>query len=327
MPTALERQGDFSQTFDNQGRLVFIRDPLLPGNCAATTGGPACFPGNVIPADRIDPNARALLNLFPMPNAVDPTGTNQFNYVFQTEQDWPRNDQVLRIDWNVAPSTTVYGRLQFGYEKRSGGVSLLGSTGGWPQMPTKYEIDTVSYVNTLLHTFSPTLYGEFTVGVNWAHQYTSPFDDAARDANDRRLVLPGMPQFFPEANPLRIIPQATFSGGVPGQSAPVRHRAAVPVLRLQHAVQRLGQHHEGQRRAHHEGRPLRRAHDAAGGADLELQRQLQLQHRRPEPAATRTSASPTRCWAPSPSTPSRTAIRRRTASSSSPSGTRRTRGA
>ena len=139
--------------------------------------------------------------MFPLPNAVDPTGTNQYNYVFQTEQDWPRNDQVLRMDWNVAPNTTAYGRLQFGYEKRSGGVSLLGSTGGWPQMPTKYEIDTVSYVNTLLHTFSPTLFGEFTVGVNWAHQNTSPFM--------RPRVMPtiagraaGMPQFFPEANPL-----------------------------------------------------------------------------------------------------------------------------
>jgi Carboxypeptidase regulatory-like domain len=216
VPTALERRGDFSQTVDNQGRLIFIRDPLLPGNCATTTGGPACFANNVIPADRIDPNARALLNMFPLPNATDPTGANQFNYVFQTEQDWPRNDQVLRVDWNVAPGTMAYGRLQFGYEKRAGGVSLLGSTGGWPQMPTKYEIDTVSYVNTLLHTFRPTLHGEFTVGVNWAHQDTNPLDDAARDANDRRAVLPGMPQFFPQANPLYLVPQATFAGGVPG---------------------------------------------------------------------------------------------------------------
>ncbi len=216
VPTALERNGDFSQTFDNQNRLIFIRDTRLSGNCSATSGGPACFANNVIPSSLIDPNARALLNLFPAPNAVDPTGTNQYNYVFQTEQDWPRNDQVLRVDWNVAQNTTAYGRLQFGYEKRAGGVSLLGSTGGWPQMATKYEIDTVSYVNTLLHTFSPTLYGEFTIGVNWAHQNTSPFDDAAREANDRRAVLPGMPQFFPAANPLHIIPQATFTGGVPG---------------------------------------------------------------------------------------------------------------
>jgi hypothetical protein len=219
VPTALERQGDFSQTVDNRNQRVFIRDPLLSGNCAATTGGPACFENNIIPAGRIDPNARALMNLFPLPNAVDPTGTNQYNYVFQTVQDWPRNDQVLRVDWNISPDTTAYGRLQFGYEKRAGGVSLLGSAGGWPQMATKYEIDTVSYVNTLLHTFSPTLYGEFTIGVNWAHQYTSPFDQAAADANDRRVVLPGMPQFFPQANPLYIIPQASFNGGPPGTIA------------------------------------------------------------------------------------------------------------
>ena len=89
-------------------------------------------------------------------------------------------------------------------------------------MATKYEIDTVSYVNTLLHTFSPTLHGEFTVGVNWAHQYTSPFDEAARDANDRRVVLPGMPQFFPQANPLYILPQATFTGGVPREQHPLQ---------------------------------------------------------------------------------------------------------
>ena len=219
MPTALERRGDFSQTVDSQGRPVFIRDPLLSGNCSATTGGPACFPGNVIPANRIDPVGQALLNLFPAPNATDPTGTNQYNYVFQTAQDWPRDDQVLRVDWNVAPKTTMYGRLQWGYEKRSGGVSLLGSTGGWPQMATKYEIDTVSYVNTLLHTFNPTTFAEVTVGVNWAHQNTSPFDQSALDTNDRRAVLPSLPQFFPQANPQFLLPQATFTGGPPGTIA------------------------------------------------------------------------------------------------------------
>jgi len=219
MPTALERKGDFSQTIDSAGKRVWVRDPLVSGNCSATTGGPACFTDNIIPTNRIDPIAQALLNLFPMPNATDPTNTNQYNYVFQTVQDWPRNDQVLRVDWNVGPKTTAYGRLQWGYEKRSGGVSLLGSGGGWPQMATKYEINTVSYVNTLLHTFSPTLFSEVTVGVNWAHQYTSPFDEAALDLNDRRVSLPGLPQFFPKANPMNLLPQASFNGGPPGTIA------------------------------------------------------------------------------------------------------------
>jgi carboxypeptidase family protein len=219
MPTALERQGNFSQSFDSAGNLVFIRDPRLAGNCSATAGGPACFPGNIIPPNRIDPVAQALINLFPMPNAEDPTGTRQYNYVFQTVQDWPRNDQVLRMDWNVAENTTAYGRLQFGYEKRAGGVSFLGSGGGWPQQPSKYEIDTVSYVNTILHSFSSSTFAEFTIGVNWAHQYTSAFDAAARDANDSTLRLPGWQQFFPQANPDHLLPNASFNGGLPGTIA------------------------------------------------------------------------------------------------------------
>ena len=220
MPTELERRGDFSQTRDANGSLIFIRDPLLAGNCSTTAGGPACFAGNVIPSNRIDPLGQALLNLFPLPNAVDPTGRNQYNYQFQTVQDWPRNDQVLRMDWNVAQDTTFYSRVQFGYEKRAGGVSFLGSTGaGWPQQPSKYEIDTFGIVNTLLHTFSPSLYGEATVGVNWSHQYTSALDDAARRNNDRTVVLPGLRQFFPQANPDNLMPQASFGGGPPGTIA------------------------------------------------------------------------------------------------------------
>jgi hypothetical protein len=219
MPTELERRGDFSQTVDNNLRPVFIRDPLLSGNCNVTTGGPACFPGAVIPTNRINPTAQALLNLFPLPNAT-PTATNQNNYTFQTVQDWPRNDQVLRMDWNVAQNTTMYGRVQWGYEKRAGGVSFLGSTGaGWPQQPSKYEIDTVSYVNTLLHTFNPTLFAEVTVGVNWSHQYTSALDDAARLANDRTVVLPALRQYFPSANPDNLMPQASFNGGPGGNIA------------------------------------------------------------------------------------------------------------
>ena len=215
-PTALERQGNFSQTVDVNGRLIYIRDPLLSGNCSTTSGGPACFPGNIIPANRIDQNGLALLNMLPMPNTTDPTGRNEYNYAFQTEQDLPRNDQVLRVDWNITNSTRAYGRLQLGNEARTGGITILGSSGGWPQMATRYNIDTVGWVSTVLHTFSPTLTGEFTVGVNWSHQSMSARDQAELDKNDRTKALPGVPQFFPEANPDNLVPNANFGGGVPG---------------------------------------------------------------------------------------------------------------
>jgi hypothetical protein len=213
MPTALERAGDFSQTVDTAGKLIFIRDPLQQGaTCSVGAGGPGCFPGNIIPPDRIDSTGRAFLNLFPLPNTIDPSGAN---YAYQMLQDMPRNDQVLRIDWNVRPGTTVYGRLQFGYEKRAGPVAMFGFTGGWPQMASRFESEGVSYVTTLLHTINPTTFVEATTGVNWFHQYASPFSQAALDANNRAKVLPGMPQFFPAANPLDLLPNATFTGGIP----------------------------------------------------------------------------------------------------------------
>jgi hypothetical protein len=50
-PTALERAGNFSQSLDTNGRLIVVRDPQ--------TGQP--FPGNIIPANRIDANGQKLL--------------------------------------------------------------------------------------------------------------------------------------------------------------------------------------------------------------------------------------------------------------------------
>ena len=266
MPTQLERNGDFSQSFDNQGRLLFIRDPQLAGNCNVTTGGPACFPGNVIPANRINATAQRLLNLFPLPNAT-PSGPNFNNYAFQTVQDWPRNDQVLRSTTTSRRTRRCTGRLQFGYEKRAGPVSFLGSGGGWPQQPSKYEIDTVSYVNTLLHTFNPTLFrrgdGRRELGAP-VHQRVRRRGDATATtggsccrgsrSSSRRRTLTGSCR-TPRSPAAR-----------PGTVASFNDRQPLAVLRLQHAVELLRQHHEDRRVAQHEGRPVRRAHDPSGAA-------------------------------------------------------------
>jgi hypothetical protein len=101
MPSALERQGDFSQTFDAQGRLINIRDPRKTGQaCSATTGGPGCFDGNIIPASMINSaHMQAMLRLMPLPE-YDPR-TTQGNYNYDTEEviDIPKMNNVARIDW------------------------------------------------------------------------------------------------------------------------------------------------------------------------------------------------------------------------------------
>ncbi len=64
MPTTLERQGNFSQSFNTNGSLVPVRDPLSGQSCTATVAA-GCFPGNIIPLNRLSPIGSAMLNLFP----------------------------------------------------------------------------------------------------------------------------------------------------------------------------------------------------------------------------------------------------------------------
>jgi hypothetical protein len=206
VPTALERRGDFSQSVTQSGTPYTVIDPQ--------TGKP--FPGNVILQNRIDPNGQALLNLLPLPNTTDPTGRHQYNYQFQSSLDHPRTDQVLRVDWNVTSNTTFYSRLQFGYEAFKGQQYFLGGT-NLPQLATNYSIDTLGLVNTLLHTFNSTTFLEVTGGVNHSHQQVAALASGALDSNDRTKVLNNLPQFYPQANPLHLIPNAIF--GSNGQIA------------------------------------------------------------------------------------------------------------
>ena len=106
MPTALERQGNFSQTLDSNGRLIFIRDPQRSGACSATAGGPACFPGNIIPTGRLDPNSLALLNMLPLPNALGQSPN--YNFTRQETSENPRFNNLVRLDARPSGNNTYW---------------------------------------------------------------------------------------------------------------------------------------------------------------------------------------------------------------------------
>jgi hypothetical protein len=202
-PTALQRQGDYSQTFDTNRTLIPIWDPL---------NNRVPFPGNVVPANRIDRNGQALLNIFPQPNAVDPTFN--FNALIQAPITQPRRDSILRIDYNITPKTLFYWRGINDYEAYKGDFDFVLASASWAQLPINYQIRSAGMVSTLIHTFSPTLVNEFTFGVNRAKQTVDPLSQEGLDRNTRSKVTPNLPQFFPQANPRNLVPQANF-GGVP----------------------------------------------------------------------------------------------------------------
>lgn len=73
VPTALQRTGNFSQTRDSAGQPVVIYDPVT--TVASGSGFVRqAFPGNIIPAGRIDPVAANIMNYFPLPNQIGGAG-------------------------------------------------------------------------------------------------------------------------------------------------------------------------------------------------------------------------------------------------------------
>ena len=111
VPTALERNGDFSQTVDNSGNLFpYIRDYTtgLPCNASNTSG---CFQdGGVlgrIPQNRLYQAGLAGLRMYPMPNTNRGSG---LNYASQTPDNRPRREEMLRMDFQPTDTWRVTGR-------------------------------------------------------------------------------------------------------------------------------------------------------------------------------------------------------------------------
>jgi hypothetical protein len=95
LPTALERQGDFSQSALSNGAVRNIFDPLTS---TGTSGTRTQFAGNRIPAARIDPVSLKLLAELPLPNLPGSQDNYQGFRVNNTKY-WNFSE---RVDWNYS---------------------------------------------------------------------------------------------------------------------------------------------------------------------------------------------------------------------------------
>ena len=207
MPTALERAGNFSQTTTTTGKLIPIKDP--------TTG--ATFPGNIMPASRLSLAGWAVLNLFPMPNATDPTGQRQYNELNQFTLKNSHEDRILRVDYNIEPRTQMFVRLVNDYQQQVGSSGAIhGANSTWGQLETKYVVRSAGAVATVIHTFAPNMVNEFTAGINRTNE-GSAVDDAALATNQiAALKGPGgqtatLPASYPGIAIDNLIPQLYFT--------------------------------------------------------------------------------------------------------------------
>ena len=144
VPTAAEKSGDFSALGSE------VLDPF--------TQQP--FPGNRIPAERVDPIGSAIARLYPDPNRADP----QANFVAAPVG---RNDidQVsLRVDHQISKADSLFARYSFAREDSldpfNEGVTNL------PGFGSLIVGRAQSLALSETHSFSPAVLNEFRFGFN-----------------------------------------------------------------------------------------------------------------------------------------------------------------
>ncbi len=113
LPTLLQRSGDFSQTRNSNGQLIPIYDPFTtvpdpanPGQYLRTQ-----FPGNKVPASRMDPVALNMLSYIPLPNKPGDPVTGANNFVSSTSSPIDKNEFSLRIDHALTQRSKLFGRF------------------------------------------------------------------------------------------------------------------------------------------------------------------------------------------------------------------------
>jgi hypothetical protein len=111
VPTAAMKNGDFSNLRDAQGNLIVIYDPATGRDVNGVwTRDP--FPGNVIPADRINATAKGMLQYFPDPNCTTPGQPDWqsnlcYNEHFNQDLFW---NWVGKVDHNFSSKDRTFFR-------------------------------------------------------------------------------------------------------------------------------------------------------------------------------------------------------------------------
>jgi hypothetical protein len=98
LPTQAERNGDFSAVTNASGAHITIYDPLthLP------------FPGNIIPASRINPIAQKMLSYVPMPQVNVDNGNTNYNAVAQID-DYFQQEYTGKVEHKFSDTVALTG--------------------------------------------------------------------------------------------------------------------------------------------------------------------------------------------------------------------------
>ncbi len=187
VPTPAEINGDFSGLYNGQPTSQ-IYDP----QSTATVNGQTVrtpFPGNVIPASRMDPISHAVAQLYPAPNVA---GALANNFVVND----PGNDSIhqadARVDHNISERQQIFARFSVSQTARFQQPPLPGLADGGSYSTGQYLDGTRGAAIGHTFTLSPTMVNELRLGFNREH-YVDNTPAYGQKYPPAGLAVPGVP--------------------------------------------------------------------------------------------------------------------------------------
>jgi hypothetical protein len=200
LPSAAASGGDFSSfTLKQGGPVIPIYDPST-GNADGT--GRTRFPGNVIPANRIDPTSASVLKQFYHPAATS-AFTNNFAYPENQTDD---HDQfTVRGDYNQSTKLQWAFRFSDGVET----VSQPGFPGAAATVGTSIVTNFYQYMGSNTWSISPTIVNVFTLGYTDFYNSLGTFSQGK--VNGVGLINAGIPNLQAGASTTWGVPSFSFT--------------------------------------------------------------------------------------------------------------------
>jgi hypothetical protein len=171
-PTTQQRGGDFSGTYalvNGVCTQVGVYDPSSTRTDPSRSGYYIrdLYPGNKIPSGSINPISAAILKYYPSPNMAGLACSGAQNTYLNASTATNKDDEGLKIDYNLSPTKRFSGRVSHDYLDRANAnyfKNIADPNGYHVLEPRKTAF--VEYTDSL----APTLLLDARVGVNREHE-------------------------------------------------------------------------------------------------------------------------------------------------------------
>lgn len=200
VPTAAMRNGDFSNFRDSQGRQITIYDPLTTD----AAGNRQPFPGNIIPANRINPTGQALLRALPLPSLHPEFDDNAPNLNAQNIIESKARQVSLKLDHHFTPNVGLNGLILNQSTFEPDANYFPDAPYAAPAFHLQRDVNVVVLNNTYI--IGPSTVATFRAGMN-----TFSDDNVLPFPFDMRTV-PGINSAFANAIPVQKYPALTLTG-------------------------------------------------------------------------------------------------------------------